>query len=119
LGDNVNMLGGESATSSDRVIWMPVLADAPWAQIQITPFSALVLAEFFRDMGYSTLVVMDDLSRWQQADHRLRRRASASASGSGNVGALLRRSGRIGCFGGLNRTGSVTILGFQSMPKEA
>ena len=119
LSENVNMLGGEAATSSDRVVWVVATADAPLAQLQIAPSSAMVLAEFYRDMGYSILVVIDDLARWDMTQARLLGQSSRLGSEEGTQPPFLGRAGRVACLGGLNRIGAVTALSFRSTTEES
>jgi len=46
----------------DRVVIVASSSQDPAGVVYLTPFSAMTIAEYFRDQGQDTLVVMDDLS---------------------------------------------------------
>lgn len=46
----------------DKTIILVALADDPLANIFITPYSAMTIAEYYRDNGQDVLLIMDDLT---------------------------------------------------------
>ena len=47
---------------TDRAVIVASHADDPASLIYLTPYAAMTVAEYFRDMGYDVLIVLDDLS---------------------------------------------------------
>jgi V/A-type H+-transporting ATPase subunit A len=84
-------------------------------------YSGITVAEFFRDMGYHTVVIADSTSRWAEA---LREFASSSgalpaeegypADLASSLAAFYERAGHVETLGGAS--GSVTVLGAVSPP---
>ncbi|MGB9374813.1 MAG: V-type ATP synthase subunit A [Jiangellales bacterium] len=84
-------------------------------------YSGITVAEFFRDMGYHTVVIADSTSRWAEA---LREFASSSgalpaeegypADLASSLAAFYERAGHVQTLGG--SSGSVTVLGAVSPP---
>ena len=46
----------------DKIVIVASSSDDPLGSIYLTPYSAMTIAEFFRDQGIDTLLVLDDLS---------------------------------------------------------
>ena len=112
----MNNLGGEAETPPDRTIWICSLSNMSLPEICLSPFTGLCVAEFYRDMGYSALVVIDDLSRWQSSFAQLDRISDITLSSPTAAISLLGRAGRFGWKGELNRSGDVTVVAFSSEP---
>jgi V/A-type H+-transporting ATPase subunit A len=84
-------------------------------------YSAVTVAEHFRDMGYATVVIADSTSRWAEALRELASRSGALPAEEGypadlasSLAAFYERAGRVRTLGG--REGSVTIIGAVSPP---
>jgi V/A-type H+-transporting ATPase subunit A len=79
-------------------------------------YSAVTVAEYYRDMGYDAVVIADSTSRWAEALRELASRTGAlpaeegyPAALSSALAAFYERAGRVRTVGG--RVGSVTVIG--------
>ncbi|HEY1324469.1 MAG TPA: hypothetical protein VGF32_29690, partial [Streptosporangiaceae bacterium] len=101
---------------SDRTVVIANTSNMPMMAREASIYSGMTVAEYFRDMGYHTVLIADSTSRWAEA---LREFASRNgelpaeegypASLASALAAFYERSGRVRTSGG--REGSVTILG--------
>lgn len=51
-----------AAGVSDKIIIMTAFVESPASMIYISPYSAMTLAEYFKDLGQEVLLVLDDLN---------------------------------------------------------
>ena len=79
-------------------------------------YSGITVAEFFRDMGYHTVVIADSTSRWAEALREVASRSGAlpaeegyPASLGSALAAFYERAGRMKTLSG--ETGSVSVIG--------
>lgn len=84
-------------------------------------YSGITVAEFFRDMGYHTVVIADSTSRWAEALREFASRSGALPAEEGypadlasSLAAFYERAGHVQTLGGA--PGSVTVLGAVSPP---
>ena len=84
-------------------------------------YSGITVAEFFRDMGYHTVVIADSTSRWAEALREFASRSGALPAEEGYpadlasaLAAFYERAGHVHTLNG--STGSVTVLGAVSPP---
>jgi V/A-type H+-transporting ATPase subunit A len=100
----------------DRTVIVANTSNMPMMAREASIYAAATVAEYYRDMGYSAVVVADSTSRWAEA---LREMASRSgelpaeegypAGLSSALAAFYERAGRVRTLGG--EEGSVTVIG--------
>ncbi len=100
----------------DRTVIVANTSNMPMMAREASIYTAVTVAEYFRDMGYDAVVVADSTSRWAEALRELASRSGAlpaeegyPASLSSALAAFYERAGRVRTLGG--RDGSVTIIG--------
>jgi len=112
--DAMDGLGGGAATGSEKILWIVAPPSAHSMRVHLAPFTGTRLAEFYRDMGYSVLLLIDDLARWNlsriQVDRITRERNPKDPLSAALFGCF----GRVECLGGLNRTGAISMMVFHS-----
>jgi V/A-type H+/Na+-transporting ATPase subunit A len=96
-------------------------SNMPMMAREASVYSAVTVAEHFRDMGHRTVVIADSTSRWAEALRELASRSGALPAEEGYpadlasaIAAFYERAGRVITLGGLE--GSVTIIGAVSPP---
>ena len=94
---------------------MPVLAR------EASIYTGVTVAEFYRDMGYDTVLIADSTSRWAEALREVASRTGELPAEEGYpaglasaLAAFYERAGRVRTLGGADA--SVTILGAVSPP---
>jgi len=112
--DAVESLGGNAATGFQKSLWIAAPPSAHTMRVHLAPFTGTRLAEFFRDMGYSVLLLVDDLARWNLSRLQIDRLSMERTSKDPLCSALFGCCGRVECLGGLNRTGAISMLAFHS-----
>jgi V/A-type H+/Na+-transporting ATPase subunit A len=100
----------------DRTVIVANTSNMPMMAREASIYAAATVAEYYRDMGYSAVVVADSTSRWAEA---LREMASRSgelpaeegypAGLSSALAAFYERAGRVRTLGG--DEGAVTVIG--------
>lgn len=105
----------------DRTVLVANASNMPLIARELSVYAGATVAEYYRDMGYDTLVIADSTSRWAEA---LREVASRSgelpaeegypASLAPRLASFYERAGRVRTLAG--EAGSVTILGAVSPP---
>ncbi|MEV0283577.1 V-type ATP synthase subunit A [Kribbella sp. NPDC050820] len=105
----------------DRTVILANTSNMPMMAREASVFTAITVAEYFRDMGYDAVVVADSTSRWAEALREFASRTGAlpaeegyPADLSSALAAFYERSGRVRTDGG--RTASVTVVGAVSPP---
>jgi V/A-type H+/Na+-transporting ATPase subunit A len=100
----------------DRTVIVANTSNMPMMAREASVYTAVTVAEYFRDMGYDAVVVADSTSRWAEALRELASRSGAlpaeegyPASLSSALAAFYERGGRVRTLGGGD--GSVTIIG--------
>jgi V/A-type H+/Na+-transporting ATPase subunit A len=96
-------------------------SNMPMMAREASVYSAVTVAEHFRDMGLHTVVIADSTSRWAEALRELASRGGALPAEEGYpadlasaLAAFYERAGRVRTLGGAE--GSVTIIGAVSPP---
>jgi V/A-type H+-transporting ATPase subunit A len=91
-------------------------SNMPMMAREASIYTAVTVAEYYRDMGYDAVVVADSTSRWAEALRELASRSGAlpaeegyPAGLSSALAAFYERAGRVRTLGG--EEGSVTIIG--------
>ncbi|HEX6934972.1 MAG TPA: V-type ATP synthase subunit A [Actinomycetes bacterium] len=100
----------------DRSVVIANTSNMPMMAREASVYSAVTVAEYYRDMGYDAVVIADSTSRWAEALRELASRTGAlpaeegyPAALSSALAAFYERAGRVRTVGG--RVGSVTVIG--------
>ena len=107
----------------NRTIIIANTSDMPIAGREASVYSALTLAEYYRDMGYDVAVMADSTSRWAEALREVSGRLEEMPGEEGypaylasRLAEFYARAGRVLTIGGEKRSGSVTVVGAVSPP---
>ncbi|TCC21605.1 V-type ATP synthase subunit A [Kribbella sindirgiensis] len=105
----------------DRTVILANTSNMPMMAREASVFTAITVAEYFRDMGYHVVVVADSTSRWAEALREFASRTGAlpaeegyPADLSSSLAAFYERAGRVRTEGG--RVAAVTVVGAVSPP---
>ncbi len=105
----------------DRTVILANTSNMPMMAREASIYTAITVAEYYRDMGYDTVVIADSTSRWAEARREFASRTGALPAEEGYpadlasaLAAFYERSGRVRTLGGL--TASVTVIGAVSPP---
>lgn len=105
----------------DRTVILANTSNMPMMAREASVFTAVTVAEYFRDMGYHAVVVADSTSRWAEALREFASRTGAlpaeegyPADLSSALAAFYERAGRVRTHGG--RVAAVTVVGAVSPP---
>jgi V/A-type H+-transporting ATPase subunit A len=106
---------------SQRTVVIANTSNMPMMAREASVYSAVTVAEHFRDMGRDAVVIADSTSRWAEALRELASRSGALPAEEGYpadlasaLAAFYERAGRVATLAG--REGSVTIIGAVSPP---
>ncbi|RZU53390.1 V/A-type H+-transporting ATPase subunit A [Krasilnikovia cinnamomea] len=106
---------------ADRTVAIANTSNMPMMAREASVYSAVTVAEYFRDMGYDVLVIADSTSRWAEALREFATRNGALPAEEGYpadlasaLAAFYERAGAVLTTEG--RQGSVTIIGAVSPP---
>lgn len=105
----------------ERTILIANTSNMPVAAREASIYTGITLAEYYRDMGYSTAIMADSTSRWAEALRELSGRMEEMPAEEGFPAYLPSRLAefyeRAGKFRTLNATeGSISIIGAVSPP---
>ncbi len=105
----------------ERTIILANTSNMPVMAREASIFTAVTLAEYFRDMGYHAVIIADSTSRWAEAQRELASRTGAIPAEQGypadlptSLAAFYQRAGRVTTIG--ERDGTVTIVTSVSPP---
>jgi V/A-type H+-transporting ATPase subunit A len=105
----------------ERTILIANTSNMPVAAREVSIYTGVTLAEFYRDMGYHVAIMADSTSRWAEALRELSGRMEEMPAEEGfpaylptRLAEFYERAGRIRTLGG--REGSVSIIGAVSPP---
>ncbi len=100
----------------DRTVIVANTSNMPMMAREASIYAAVTVGEYYRDMGYSAVVVADSTSRWAEALRELASRSGElpaeegyPASLSSALAAFYERAGRVRTLG--DTEGSVTLIG--------
>jgi V/A-type H+-transporting ATPase subunit A len=110
-----------SAPLAQRTVVIANTSNMAMMAREASIYSGITVAEFFRDMGYDTVVIADSTSRWAEALREFASRSGALPAEEGypadlasSLAAFYERAGHVHTLAG--STGSVTVLGAVSPP---
>jgi V/A-type H+-transporting ATPase subunit A len=119
LGALTDPVTGHSLT--ERTVVIANTSNMPVMAREASIYTGMTVAEFYRDMGYDTVLLADSTSRWAEALREFSSRSGQlpaeegyPASLASALAAFYERSGRVTTLGG--EEGSVTIMGAVSPP---
>ncbi len=105
----------------ERTIILANTSNMPVMAREASIYTAVAVAEHFRDMGYHAVIIADSTSRWAEARRELASRTGAIPAEQGypadlpaSLAAFYQRAGRVTTLGGGD--GTVTIVTSVSPP---
>ena len=105
----------------ERTILIANTSNMPVAAREVSIYTGVTLAEFYRDMGYHVAIMADSTSRWAEALRELSGRMEEMPAEEGfpaylptRLAEFYERAGRVRTFTGAE--GSVSIIGAVSPP---
>jgi V/A-type H+-transporting ATPase subunit A len=105
----------------ERTILIANTSNMPVAAREVSIYTGVTLAEFYRDMGYHVAIMADSTSRWAEALRELSGRMEEMPAEEGfpaylptRLAEFYERAGRVRTFSGVE--GSVSIIGAVSPP---
>jgi V/A-type H+-transporting ATPase subunit A len=101
---------------AERTVIIANTSNMPMMAREASIYTGVTVAEYFRDMGYHTVVIADSTSRWAEALREFASRSGALPAEEGYpaslpsaLAAFYERAARVVTLGGAS--GSVTIIG--------
>jgi V/A-type H+-transporting ATPase subunit A len=105
----------------ERTLLIANTSNMPVAAREVSIYTGVTLAEFYRDMGYHVAIMADSTSRWAEALRELSGRMEEMPAEEGfpaylptRLAEFYERAGRVRTLSGLE--GSVSIIGAVSPP---
>ena len=105
----------------ERTVLIANTSNMPVAAREVSIYTGITLAEYYRDMGYAVAVMADSTSRWAEALRELSGRLEEMPAEEGfpaylptRLAEFYERGGRVETLGG--KVGSVSIIGAVSPP---
>ncbi len=105
----------------ERTILIANTSNMPVAAREVSIYTGITLAEYYRDMGYDVAVMADSTSRWAEALRELSGRLEEMPAEEGfpaylptRLAEFYERGGRVETLSG--RSGSISIIGAVSPP---
>ena len=98
-------------------------SNMPVAAREASVYTAITIAEYYRDMGYSVALMADSTSRWAEALREMSGRLEEMPGEEGypaylgtRLASFYERAGRCVVLGKEGREGSITVIGAVSPP---
>ena len=105
----------------ERTILIANTSNMPVAAREVSIYTGVTLAEYYRDMGYDVAIMADSTSRWAEALRELSGRLEEMPADEGfpaylptRLAEFYERAGKVKALGG--REGSISIIGAVSPP---
>ena len=102
----------------ERTIHVANVSNMPVAAREASIYTGVTMAEYYRDMGYDTVLVADSTSRWAEALREISGRLEEMPAEEGypsylasRLAEFYERAGRFDVLGTPSRTGSITLIG--------
>ena len=106
-----------------RTVLIANTSNMPVAAREASIYTAITMAEYYRDMGYSVALMADSTSRWAEALREMSGRLEEMPGEEGypaylgtRLASFYERAGRSICLGSEKREGSVSAIGAVSPP---
>ena len=110
-------------TLLDRTILIANTSNMPVAAREASIYTAITIAEYYRDQGYDVAVMADSTSRWGEALRDVSSRLEEMPGEEGypaylpsRLAEFYERAGAVEALGSPSRQGSVTVVGAVSPP---
>ncbi|MCM8795384.1 MAG: V-type ATP synthase subunit A [Candidatus Omnitrophica bacterium] len=107
----------------ERTIIVANTSNMPVAAREASIYTAVTIAEYFRDMGYSVGLMADSTSRWAEALREISGRLEEMPGEEGypaylssRLAEFYERAGKAICLGSDRREGALSIMGAVSPP---
>jgi V/A-type H+/Na+-transporting ATPase subunit A len=111
------------STLMDRTILIANTSNMPVAAREASIYTAITIAEYYRDQGYDVALMADSTSRWGEALREVSSRLEEMPGEEGypaylpsRLAEFYERAGAVEALGTPARTGSVTVVGAVSPP---
>jgi V/A-type H+-transporting ATPase subunit A len=105
----------------ERTILIANTSNMPVAAREVSIYTGVTLAEYYRDMGYDVAIMADSTSRWAEALRELSGRLEEMPADEGfpaylptRLAEFYERAGKVTALG--DREGSISIIGAVSPP---
>jgi V/A-type H+-transporting ATPase subunit A len=105
----------------ERTILIANTSNMPVAAREVSIYTGITLAEYYRDMGYDVAVMADSTSRWAEALRELSGRLEEMPADEGfpaylptRLAEFYERAGKVKTLG--DRRGSISVIGAVSPP---
>jgi len=102
----------------ERTILVANVSNMPVAAREASIYTGVTMAEYYRDMGYDTVLVADSTSRWAEALREISGRLEEMPAEEGypsylasRLAEFYERAGRADLLGTPARNGSITLIG--------
>jgi V/A-type H+-transporting ATPase subunit A len=102
----------------ERTVLVANVSNMPVAAREASIYTGVTMAEYYRDMGYDTVLVADSTSRWAEALREISGRLEEMPAEEGypsylasRLAEFYERAGRVGLLGTPSRAGSITLIG--------
>ena len=107
----------------ERTVLIANTSNMPVAAREASIYTAITMAEYFRDQGYDVALMADSTSRWAEALREISGRLGQLPSEEGypaylgsRLAQFYERGGRVKTLGSGDRLGSITVCGAVSPP---
>lgn len=101
-----------------RTILVANTSDMPVSAREASIYTGITIAEYFRDMGYSVVVMADSTSRWAEALREMSGRLEEMPGEEGypaylgnRLASFYERAGNVQVLGSEEKNGAVTVVG--------
>lgn len=105
-------------TLMERTVLIANTSDMPVAAREASIYTGITIAEYFRDMGYSVVLLADSTSRWAEALREMSGRLEEMPGEEGypaylgsRLAGFYERAGRVVSLGDEERVGALSIVG--------
>jgi V/A-type H+-transporting ATPase subunit A len=102
----------------ERTVLVANTSNMPVAAREASIYTGVTIAEYYRDMGFDTVLVADSTSRWAEALREMSGRLEEMPAEEGypsylasRLAEFYERAGRVKSLGLPERSGSVTLIG--------
>ncbi|MDD5921583.1 MAG: V-type ATP synthase subunit A, partial [Eubacteriales bacterium] len=110
-------------TLMERTVLIANTSDMPVAAREASIYTGITIAEYFRDMGYSVVLLADSTSRWAEALREMSGRLEEMPGEEGypaylasRLAQFYERAGRVVALGKDGRIGALSAIGAVSPP---
>ncbi len=110
-------------TLMERTVLIANTSDMPVAAREASIYTGITIAEYFRDMGYSVVLLADSTSRWAEALREMSGRLEEMPGEEGypaylgsRLAQFYERAGYVKTLGSETRFGALSVIGAVSPP---